>query len=58
MEQGSYAHRLIQTNSGWYYLNPGPDGTVGAMYRNQWLDLNGKRYYLGDSGACMRDGAR
>lgn len=47
----------IQTNSGWYYLNPGPDGTVGAMYRNQWLDLNGKRYYLGDSGA-MYEGWR
>ena len=40
----------IHTNSGWYYLNPGPNGTVGAMYRNQWLDLNGKKYYLGDSG--------
>lgn len=41
----------LHTNTGWYYLNPGPDGTLGAMYKNQWLNLNGKWYHFGDSGA-------
>lgn len=43
----------VKTSDGqWYYLNPDPtSSTQGAMLKNQWADINGKRYYFKSSGA-------
>lgn len=40
-KSGSLALGWIQTNTGWYYMNP-VDGTM----LTRWQDIDGKRYYL------------
>lgn len=43
----------VNTSDGqWYYLNPNPAaGTEGAMFKNQWLNIDGQTYFLKDNGA-------
>ena len=36
----------------WYYMNPAD----GAMISNQWVDVDGKSYYLTQSGLMARNG--
>ena len=36
----------------WYYLNP----IDGAMISGQWVDVDGKSYYLTQSGLMARNG--
>ena len=35
----------------WYYMNPAD----GAMFSGQWVDINGKSYYLQESGLMARE---
>lgn len=39
-----------QIGNAWYYLNPIPDGTRGAMAAEQWID----GYYVGTDGAWVQ----
>jgi glucan-binding YG repeat protein len=43
----------IKSGNIWYYLNPNDGGPEGAMVKSSWLTINGKTYFLNESGAMV-----
>ncbi len=52
-ENGDMQVGWLQSAGRWYYFNPTPDAYEGAMFRNQWADVNGKSYYFNNEGVMM-----
>ena len=43
----------VKSNNIWYYMNPNQDGPEGAMVKNSWLTIDGKTYFMNESGAMV-----
>ncbi|MCI9185527.1 MAG: N-acetylmuramoyl-L-alanine amidase family protein [Lachnospiraceae bacterium] len=52
-ENGDMQIGWVQKDGRWRYLNPTPDAYEGAMFQNQWADINGKAYYFNGDGVMM-----
>ena len=42
-ESGDMKTGWVKSNNIWYYMNPNQDGPEGAMVKNSWLTIDGKR---------------
>lgn len=49
-DDGAMMTGWVQNNGRWYYLNPTPDGSEGALLHNQWANVDGKMYYFNNEG--------
>lgn len=52
-EDGDMQVGWIQRAGRWYYMNPTPDAYEGAMFQNQWANVNGKDYYFNGEGIMV-----
>ena len=43
----------LKSGDVWYYLNPNVDGPEGAMVKSSWLIIDGKAYFMSESGAMV-----
>ena len=52
-ESGEMQVGWLQSAGRWYYFNPTPDNYEGAMFKNQWANVNGKLYYFNGDGVMV-----
>ena len=43
----------VKSGNLWYYCNPNQGGPEGAMVKSCWLTINGKTYFMNESGAMV-----